>query len=72
MAKTARVSGVVEVEVVIDVNGKVISAKAVRGPGLLLQAAEMAAKFARFTPTLLSGQPMKVVGVITYNFTLQQ
>ena len=71
-AKRARVSGVVEVEVVIDINGKVISAKAVRGPGLLQMAAEMAAKQARFTPTLLSGQPMKVVGVITYNFTLQQ
>jgi protein TonB len=70
MAKSARVYGVVEVEVVIDINGKVISAKAVRGPGLLQQAAEMAAKLARFTPTLLSGQPMKVVGVITYNFTL--
>ena len=70
-AKRARISGVVEVEVVIDINGKVISAKTVRGPGLLQQAAEMAAKQARFTPTLLSGQPMKVVGVITYNFTLQ-
>jgi periplasmic protein TonB len=71
-AKRARVSGVVEVEVVIDINGKVISAKALRGPGMLQQAAEMSAKQARFTPTLLSGQPMKVVGIITYNFTLQQ
>jgi periplasmic protein TonB len=70
-ARRARVSGVVEVEVIIDISGKVISAKALRGPGLLQQAAEMAAKQARFTPTLLSGQPMKVVGVITYNFTLQ-
>lgn len=70
-AKRARMAGVVEVEVLIDVSGKVISAKAVRGPGMLQQAAEMAAKQARFTPTLLSGQPMKVVGVITYNFTLQ-
>jgi periplasmic protein TonB len=70
-AKRARISGMVEVEVVIDINGKVISAKALRGPGLLQQAAETAARLARFTPTLLSGQPMKVVGVITYNFTLQ-
>jgi protein TonB len=70
-AKRARIGGTVDVEVVIDINGKVISAKAARGPGLLQQAAEMAAKMARFTPTLLSGQPMKVVGVITYNFTLQ-
>jgi protein TonB len=70
MARTARVGGVVEVEVVIDINGKVISAKAVRGHSLLLASAEQAARMARFTPTLLSGQPMKVVGVITYNFTL--
>ncbi|HEX8499427.1 MAG TPA: TonB family protein [Pyrinomonadaceae bacterium] len=70
-ARRARVGGTVEVEVVIDINGKVISAKALRGPGLLQQTAEMAAKLARFTPTLLSGQPMKVVGVITYNFTFQ-
>jgi protein TonB len=70
-AKRARVHGLVEVEVVIDINGKVISAKAARGPAMLQQSAEMAARLARFTPTLLSGQPMKVVGVITYNFTLQ-
>jgi TonB family protein len=71
MAKRAHSTGTVEVEVVIDLNGKVISAKAVRGPALLQQAAEMAAKLAKFTPTLLSGQPVKVAGVITYNFTLQ-
>jgi protein TonB len=70
-ARRARIGGVVEVEVVIDINGRVISAKAVRGPGLLQNAAEMAARLARFTPTLLSGQPMKVVGFITYNFTMQ-
>ena len=70
MAKRTRASGMVEVEVVIDITGKVISAKAVKGPSLLLQAAEQAAKQARFTPTLLSGQPVRVTGTITYNFTL--
>ena len=72
LARRTGSSGVVEVEVVIDVTGKVISAKATSGPGVLRQAAEMAAKLARFGPTLLSGQPMKVSGVITYNFTLQR
>jgi TonB family protein len=72
VAKRSRASGLVEVEVVIDINGKVISAKAVRGPALLMQAAEMAARLARFTPTLLSGQPVRVVGLINYNFSLQQ
>jgi protein TonB len=70
MAKRARASGLVEVEVVIDVTGKVISSKATKGHSLLLQAAEQAAKQARFTPTLLSGQPVRVTGTITYNFTL--
>ena len=71
IAKRARTMGVVEVEVVIDTNGRVISAKAVKGPSLLQQAAEQAAKLAKFTPTLLSGQPVKITGIITYNFTLQ-
>lgn len=70
MAKRARASGIVEVEVVIDITGKVISAKAVKGHSLLLLSAEQAAKLARFTPTLLSGQPVRVTGTITYNFTL--
>ncbi len=71
MAKRARAEGKVEVEVVIDTNGKVISAKAVKGPAALQAAAEQAARMARFTPTLLTGQPVKVSGVIFYNFSLQ-
>ncbi len=72
LARRAGAFGVVEVEVVIDVTGKVISAKATSGPAVLRQAAETAAKMARFGPTLLSGQPMRVAGVISYNFTLQR
>lgn len=72
IARRAGASGVVEVEVIIDVTGKVISAKATSGPAVLRQAAEMAARLARFNPTLLSGQPMRVSGVISYNFTLQR
>jgi len=70
-AKRMRLTGVVEVEVVIDINGKVISAKAVKGPSFLATSAEQAARLAKFTPTLLSGQPVKVSGIITYNFNLQ-
>jgi protein TonB len=71
MARRVGVAGVVEVEVLIDVSGKIISAKAVKGPAMLQQAAEYAARQARFVPTLLSGQPVKVTGTITYNFTLK-
>jgi protein TonB len=72
MARRVGAAGTVEVEVVIDLTGKVISAKATSGPVLLRQSAELAARLARFNPTLLSGQPMRVSGVIKYNFTLQQ
>lgn len=69
-AKRVRASGVVAVEVVIDVNGRVIAAKAVGGPGVLREAAERAAMQARFVPALLSGQPVKMTGQISYNFSL--
>jgi TonB family protein len=60
--------GTVAVQVVVDEQGRVVSASAVSGHPLLQQAAVAAARQARFSPTLLSGQPVKVSGVITYNF----
>ncbi|HEY0544864.1 MAG TPA: TonB family protein [Pyrinomonadaceae bacterium] len=71
IAKTARASGTVVVQVTIDENGSVISANAISGPPLLRAAAVQAARGARFSPTKLSGQPVKVTGVINFNFTLQ-
>ncbi len=64
-------SGVVTVDVVIDEDGKVISAQANSGPTSLRESAVQAALRARFTPTKLSGQPVKVTGVINYKFSLQ-
>jgi TonB family protein len=70
-AKSVRAQGVVTVQVTVDETGKVIEAKATRYPHLsLVWAAEDAARRARFTPTLLSGSPVKVTGIITYNFLL--
>jgi TonB family protein len=71
-AKRMRTSGVVTVEVVIDENGKVISANAANGPSTLREAAIQAALRARFSPTKLSGQPVKVYGTISYKFSLAQ
>jgi TonB family protein len=71
-ARSARASGVVVVEVVIDEAGRVIAAKATSGHLLLKQAAVQAAQGARFSPTLLSGQPVKISGEINYNFSLAQ
>ena len=64
-----RAEGKVDVQVMIDENGKVISANAVSGHPLLRSAAEQAAHNARFTPTYLSKVAVKVTGVIVYNFS---
>jgi protein TonB len=68
IARRMRTTGVVTVEVVVDVSGRVIAAKAVGGPEVLRAAAENAAMLARFTPATLSGQPVKMAGTINYNF----
>jgi periplasmic protein TonB len=71
IAKTAGISGPVAVQILVDEQGRVVSAKATSGNPLLQAAAVQAAYRARFTPTLLSGQPVKVTGSITYNFVLR-
>jgi len=70
VARRLRTSGVVQVEVVVDENGKVISAHALSGPNILREVAVQAALRARFSPTKLSGQSVKVSGQINYNFAL--
>jgi len=70
IARRMRQAGKVEVEVIVDENGKVISARATAGPSVLRDVAVEAALRARFTPTKLSGQPVKISGRIDYNFTL--
>ena len=71
LAKRAGIQGPVNVQILVDENGKVVSAQAVKGSPMLTTAAENAARRARFTPTKLGDQPVKVQGVITYNFVLQ-
>lgn len=67
-AKAVGAKGSVSVQVLIDENGNVVSASAVNGHPLLRSAAAGAARRAKFRPTQLSGQPVKVSGVITYVF----
>ena len=71
-ARRLRMAGIVTVEVVVDETGKVISAVATSGPALLKDVAVQAALRARFSPTKLSGQPVKVSGLINYKFALAQ
>jgi protein TonB len=70
MAKAIGAEGSVAVQILVDEQGKVISAQPVSGNPTLVHAATEAALQARFTPTILNGQPVKIQGVITYNFVL--
>jgi protein TonB len=68
IALAAKQSGTVVVQILIDEKGNVISARALSGPSLLQDAAEKAARRAKFSPTTLGGVPVRVSGVINYNF----
>lgn len=67
-AKRIRAKGRVTVRVVVDENGKVISAQATDGPLPLREAAEAAARQATFEPTTKDGITVKVAGTLTYDF----
>lgn len=70
-AKAVKAAGAVNVQVLIDESGNVVSASATSGHPLLRAAAVQAARSSKFTPTTLSGQKVKVSGVIVYNFVAQ-
>jgi TonB family protein len=67
-ARAARVSGTVAVAVVVDGDGLVLSARPLSGHPLLRHEAARAACFARFSPALINGPPVRVSGVLTYRF----
>lgn len=67
-ARAVEAQGAVNVKVTIDEEGNVVSAEAVSGHPLLQTAAVQAAQQSTFKPTFLSGQAVKVTGVIVYNF----
>jgi periplasmic protein TonB len=71
IAKAARASGAVQVQVTISEDGRVIEAAVMNGHPLLRDAALQAARRWTFQPTELSGVPVKVQGILTFNFTLQ-
>ncbi len=70
MARRMRVEGAVRILVTVDESGRVISARAEGGHTLLRESALSAARQARFTPLLVSGQPVAFSGFITYMFSL--
>ena len=70
-AKAARVSGPVKVQVIINEQGEVTEAEIVSGLPMLNLPSLRAARQWRFAPTLLEDRPVKVQGVLTFNFALQ-
>jgi Gram-negative bacterial TonB protein C-terminal/S-layer homology domain len=67
-AKVAKAFGKVEVKVLIDEKGDVISADAASGNPLLFNSAIEAAKKAKYSPTLCDEIPEKTNGLIVYDF----
>lgn len=70
-ARAVRASGRVNVQITIDEDGNVIKAEAIDGHAFLKNAAIKAVRLSKFSPTLLSENPVKVTGVMVYNFTPQ-
>jgi TonB family protein len=70
VAKAARVSGEVVIEIVIDESGKVIWARVVRGHPLLQASSLKAACRRTFEPYTCSGRAVKAVEILRYNFAL--
>ncbi len=71
IAQQARVEGVVIIEAVVGVDGRVIEAKVLRSKPLLDEAALVAVRQWEFTPTTLNGVPVPVIMTVTVNFTLR-
>jgi TonB family protein len=68
LARTAKASGDVEVQVTVNEKGEVISATAVSGDSLLRAPATAAARQARFNPETRNGKPVKVKGTLVFSF----
>jgi protein TonB len=70
IAKQIKVQGEVAVEIIVSTDGRVESARVISGNPVLVQCSVDAARRWRFQPTLLNGSPVKVSGIITFVFKL--
>lgn len=70
MAKQMRLSGRVEVEAMIDLEGNVERVQVVSGNPLLSSAAVAAVKKWKFTPFTEDGKPIRAVASIAFDFKL--
>jgi len=70
LAQRSNIEGRVTVDIELDVNGNVVSAKASSGHQMLRDSAEDAARKSKFKPAMFNNEPIKAKGSVTYNFTL--
>ena len=70
MARLSKKEGIVIIEAIIDVNGKVENARVIRSEALLDQAALDAVRSWEYTPTELNGRPTPVIMTVTVRFAL--
>ncbi|MGI9034903.1 MAG: TonB family protein [Pyrinomonadaceae bacterium] len=70
-ARQANASGQVTVQITVDEQGNVTSAKAISGHPLLRSAAEAAARQSRFNPVKIGDRPVSATGLLVYNFINQ-
>lgn len=70
IARQVKAQGSVIIELTINEQGAVESARAISGHPLLREPALNAARAWRWNPTILNGVPVKVIGTITFNFRL--
>ena len=68
-AKRVKATGKVSVRVMVDENGKVVSAQALNNVAVLREAAEAAARQAIFKPLVVGGITVRFSGILTYDFT---
>jgi periplasmic protein TonB len=69
-AKAAKISGEVQVALIVGEKGDVIWARVKTGHPILQAAVKKVVCQARFKPSMLSGRPVAVHGIINYKFVL--
>lgn len=71
LARRARISGDVILDAVIDEEGNVTSLKVLSGHPLLVEAARQAVLQWKYSPTILSGEPVAILANVTVSFRLK-
>lgn len=70
IARNMRMTGIVKVNIVVDEEGRVIEVQDMDGPSLLQDAAQSAVRKWKFRPFLRNGEPVRVLGYVSFNFSL--